>query len=312
VIELLYKFTTFGGDVMKKFAISTDSTSDFLIDEVEKLGLYVGRLDFTINENNTLQEYKDDFKNEEEYIDFYNRLRKGGIAKTSILNLQAHIDLFTQMANDGIKDAIHITQAMGLSPTLKNAEQAIEEVKKEFPDINYIAIESNTTTVAEGNLVRIALNLREQGKSMKETIEILEKLKHQMQHFVIVSDLMYLKRGGRIGAASAAIGTMLKIKPIIEFTKEGKLEIVRKESGTKKAFKSIIDKVKNNFTFHKDYALPIIAHTDNLNDANLLAKMFEDSFGITPAIRIIGPIIGSHLGPNAVALTFLSNEPRQY
>ena len=297
---------------MKNYSISTDSTSDFLIDEVKDLGLYIGRLDFTINENNILNEYKDDFQTEDDYIEFYNKLRKGGIAKTSILNLQAHIDLFTQMAKDGIKNAIHITQSMGLSPTLKNAEQAIEEVKKEFPDINYVAIESNTTTVAEGNLVRIALALKEQGKSMKENLEILEKYKHQMQHFVVVSDLMYLKRGGRISATSAAIGTVLKIKPIIEFTKEGKLEIVRKESGTKKAFKSIIDEIKKNFTFHKDFAFPTIAHTDNIKDATLLAELCEENFGIKPVIRMIGPIIGTHLGPNAVALTFLSNEPRQH
>jgi len=297
---------------MKKYAISTDSTSDFTKQEVEELGLYVGRLNFTINEKGQLNEYLDDFENYDEYINFYNRLRSGGVAKTSILNLQAHIDLFTQMAKDGIKNAIHITQAMGLSPTLKNAQQAIEEVKKEFPDINYIAIESNTTTIAEGNLVRIALSLREKGVDMQENIATLETLKQQMQHFIVVSDLMYLKRGGRIGAASAAIGTVLKIKPIIEFTKEGKLEIVRKESGIKKAFKSIIDEIKSNFTFHSEYAQPTIAHTDNEKEAQLLANIIEEEFGIKPVIRIIGPIIGTHLGPNAVAFTFLSNEKRMH
>ena len=297
---------------MEKFVISTDSTSDFTTQEVKKLGIYVGRLNFTINENNQLNEYLDNFQSHEEYVNFYNRLRKGGISKTSILNLQAHIDLFTQMAKDGVKNAIHISQAMGLSPTLKNAEAAIEEVKKDFPDINYVAIESNSTTVAEGNLVKVALKLREQGKSMKETLDTLSTLKDQMQHFIVVNDLMYLKRGGRISGASAAFGTMLKIKPIIEFTKVGKLEIVKKETGLKKAFKSIIENVKENFTFHKEFAYPIIAHSDNESDAQMLANMFEDTFGIKPEIRIIGPIIGTHVGPNAVALTFISNELRKY
>lgn len=297
---------------MEKFVISTDSTSDFTAQEIKNLGIYVGRLNFTINENNQLNEYLDDFQSLDEYVNFYNRLRKGGISKTSILNLQAHIDLFTQMAKDGVKNAIHISQAMGLSPTLKNAEAAIEEVKKEFPDINFVAMESNSTTVAEGNLVKIALKLREQGKSMKETLDTLSTLKDQMQHFIVVNDLMYLKRGGRISGASAAFGTMLKIKPIIEFTKVGKLEIVKKETGLKKAFKSIIENVKENFTFHKEFAYPIIAHSDNESDAQMLANMFEDTFGIKPEIRIIGPIIGTHVGPNAVALTFISNELRKY
>ena len=297
---------------MKKYSISTDSTSDFTAQEIKELGLYVGHLDFTININNKLNEYKDNFQNENEYIEFYDTLRKGGIAKTSILNLQAHIDLFTQMAKDGIKNAIHITQAMGLSPTLKNAEAAIEEVKKEFPDINYVAIESNTTTIAEGNLVRVALSLREQGKSMEDNINTLNTLKNTMQHFVVVNDLMYLKRGGRLSATSATIGTLLKIKPIIEFTKEGKLEIIKKEAGLKKAFKTIIDNVKENFTLHKEFALPTVAHTDNLKDAELLANMVEEAIGVKPVIRMIGPIIGAHLGPNAIAFTFISNEPRKY
>ena len=297
---------------MEKYEISTDSTSDFYADEIKNLNLNVGKLSFIINENNNTEDLLDNFQSYDEYQKYYNRLRNGGVAKTSILNLQAHIDLFTNMAKQGIKNAIHITQAMGLSPTLKNAEQAIEEVKKDYPYINYVAIESNTTTVAEGNLVRIAFKLREQGFSMKDNIETLNKLKNQMQHFVVVDDLMYLKRGGRIGGASAAIGTLLKLKPIIQFTKEGKLEVVRKESGQKKAFKSIIDEIKKNFTFHKDFANPIIVHTDNEEGANALSELFYENFNIKPEIRIMGPIIGAHVGPNAVALTFVSNEGRLY
>lgn len=294
------------------FTISTDSTSDFLINEVNDLGIYVGRLNYTINENNKLTEYLDNMQNLNEYTEFYNKLRKGAIAKTSILNLQAHINLFTQMAKDGIKNAIHISQAMGLSPTLTNAKQAIEEVKKDYPDINYIAIESNTTTVAEGRLVRVALQLRDQGKTMEETLDILNQLKNQMQHFILVNNLMYLKRGGRISGTKAALGTLLQLKPIIEFTKDGKLEIVRKESGIKKAIKSIIQDVQNNFTFHKEFGTPIIAHCDNLEGAEMIAKQIEETFGIKPEIRIVGPIIGTHLGPDAIGLTFISNEPRRY
>ncbi len=297
---------------MEKFTISTDSTSDFTYEEIQKMNLYVGQLNYTINKDGQLSEHLDNFKSEQEYKDYYNQLRQGAIAKTSILNLQAHIDLFTKMAEDGVLNAIHITQAMGLSPTLKNAEQAILEVKKQYPNINYIAIESTTTTVAEGNLVRIAYELRKQGRSIKETLRELDKLKHFMQHYIIVSDLIYLKRGGRIGATSAAIGSLLKIKPIIEFTKEGKLEIVGKEIGLKKAIKSILSTIKNNITFNKDFANVTIAHTDNLEDAQIFADAIENEFGIKPVIRMIGPIIGAHLGPDAVALTFLSNEPRKH
>lgn len=297
---------------MENYAISTDSTSDFYSSEIVAMNLNVGKLSFTITENNEVREYLDDFREKSEYIKYYERLKNGGIAKTSILNLQAHIDLFTTMAKSGIKNAIHITQAMGLSPTLNNALMAIEEVKKEYPDINYKAIESNTTTVAEGNLVKVAYALRDKGLSMDENIEVLEKLKNQIQHFIIADDLKYLCRGGRVSAMSATIGSLLAIKPIIEFTKYGKLEVVRKESGIKKAYKSVITEVKQNFTFHSEFSNPIVVHTNNESGATTLADMFEKEFGIRPEIRIMGPIIGAHVGPGAVALTFISNEQRKY
>ena len=89
-------------------------------------------------------------------------------------------------------------------------------------------------------------------------------------------------------------------------------KITEKEKGFKKALRGIIDNVKANYTFHEDFAYPIIAHTDAQEDAELFAKMFEEEFNVKPEIRMIGPIIGAHLGPNAVALTFLSNEQRKY
>lgn len=298
---------------MHKFEISTDSTSDFYDSEIKQYNLYVGKLDFIMTDKNgKITERKDDFKNTQEYIDFYNDLSNGIVAKTSILNLQAHIDFFRKMAQDGIKNAIHISQGMGLSPTVINARKAIEEVKLEFPDINYVAIDSNTTTVQEGNLVRIAMKLRDNGKSMQETVDLLEKFKMQTQHFIVVDDLMYLKRGGRISAFSATVGTLLQLKPIIEFTKEGKLEVIRKENGIKKAYKSVIEEIKRDYTFHKEFGNAIIVHTNNPNGAKLMSDMFYEVFGIMPEIRIMGPIIGAHVGPNAVAITFLSNEQRKY
>lgn len=297
---------------IKKFAVSTDSTSDLYANEVKEMGVYVGHLNYTIEENNVLNEYLDDFKKPSDYTDYYARLRKGGVAKTTILNLQAHIDLFTEMAQNGIKEALHISQSKGLSPTIDNANKAIEIVKESYPDINYIAIESTTTTVAEGMLVRNAVEMRDEGKSLEETVNLINEMKGKIQHFLMVDDLMYLKRGGRVGGAAAMIGTMLRLKPIIQVTKEGKLEIIRKEMGMKKAFKSIIDEIKLNYTFSSNYFKAVIVHTDNEAGAKELQNEVKLAFGIEPEIRIMGPIIGAHVGPNAVALTFISNEQRKY
>jgi DegV family protein with EDD domain len=123
---------------------------------------------------------------------------------------------------------------------------------------------------------------------------------------------MYLKRGGRISGAKAVIGTMLRLKPVIEITKEGKLEIIRKEMGMKKAFKSIVSEIKENYTFAKTHFKAVVVHTDNLDGAKELQQEIKQNFGFEPEIRVMGPIIGAHVGPNALALTFTSNEPRKY
>jgi DegV family protein with EDD domain len=280
--------------------------------EIKELGVYVGHLSFTIEENNVLNEYLDDFKDESEYKQYYDRLRKGGVAKTTILNLQAHIDLFTEMAEKGIKNALHISQSKGLSPTIDNANKAIEIVKETYPDINYIAIESSTTTVAEGILVRTAVEMRDEGKDLDEVVKTINEMKGKLQHFLMVDDLMYLKRGGRVGGAAAMIGTMLRLKPIIQITKEGKLEIINKEMGIKKAFRSMITEIKSSFTFPSKYCKVVIVHTDNEEGAKELQALVKENFGIEAEVRIMGPIIGAHVGPNAIALTFTSNEPRKY
>lgn len=295
---------------MRTFEISSDSTCELYADEIKKLDVYVEPLSFTIEENGVVNEYLDNFQTQQEYVEFYNRLRKGGVAKTSILNLQAHIDLFTRMAEKGIKNALHISQGKGLSPTIDNALKAIEIVKEKYPDINYMALESTTTTVGEGMLVRIAVDMRDKGATLQETFDEINKLKGLLQHLIIVDDLMYLKRGGRIGGVKAAIGTMLRLKPIIEFTRAGKLEIVRKEMGSKKAIKSIIDETKQNFTFNKDHFKAVVVHTDNLPMAQEVQAEIKNTFGFEPEIRIMGPIIGAHVGPNAVAFAFVSNEQR--
>jgi DegV family protein with EDD domain len=237
-------------------------------------------------------------------------LRSGANSKTSILNVQAHVDLFTDMAKRGIKNAIHFTQTRGLSPTIDNANAAIEIVKKDYPDINYVAVSSNTTTVGEGIVVRVACRMRDEGKSMEETIAHINEIKDKIQHLVIVDDLQFLKRGGRISSVQATFGTILQVKPIIEMTKEGKLEVVRKERGIKKAMKSVVEEA-GKYGKNDDF-MAVIAHTDNPEGAQELQDMMFEAYDYRPEIRIIGPIVGTHLGPNALALAFISATERPY
>ena len=292
-----------------KFVVSTDSTADLYADEIKELGVWVGPLTFTLEKDNVLTEHLDNFQKYQDYIDFYNKLRNGYIAKTSILSVQAHVDLFTAMAKAGVKHALHLTQSYGLSPTLDNANKALAIVKETYPDLDYVTMQCNTTTVGEGECVRYACQLRDEGKTNVEARDLIDQMKDKIQHFIIVDDLMYLKRGGRISGASAAIGSLMQIKPIIEFTRRGTLETARKEMGMKKALKSVIAEY-NNYDRFKPYDRCIIVHTDNMPVAEQLKAMAKEQLGVDAEIRMVGPIIGAHLGPGAVAFAFTSNNLR--
>ena len=296
---------------MRKFEISSDSTCDLYFDEIKQYEIDVAPLDYVITKGDEVIEQKDNFKTKEEYYEFYNKLKNGYLAKTSILNLQAHIDLFTSIAERGVKNLLHICQSYGLSPTLDNANKAIEIVKEKFPDIDYVAIESRTTTIGEGMLVKCAVKLRDEGKTKEEAVKTLEQVKHNIQHFVLVNDLKFLARGGRISSASANIGSLLQVKPIIQFDKEGKLKICKKEIGLKKAINSIVNEY-TKFTVNKEFPYICIVHTDNQPLAEELQSMIKQKYGIEPEIRIMGPIIGAHVGPKAVAYCFISNEERPF
>lgn len=294
---------------MRDFEISVDSTCDLYDNEIQELDLDVGVLEYTIEDKDDVMVESDNYTCYEEYVKFYERLKAGAIAKTSILSVQTHVELFTALAKRGVKKLLHLTQSYGLSPTLDNANAAISIVKEQFPDIDYVAVECNTTTVGEGMLVRAACKMRDEGKTREEVVEKINELKGHVQHFILANDLKFLARGGRISKASAGIGTMLQVKPIIEFGKDGKLKVVRKEIGLRKALTSIVNEYAN-YTANKEFPYICIVHTNNETLAKELQAMLKAKYGIEPEIRIMGPIIGAHVGPNSVAYAFISNEER--
>lgn len=294
---------------MRKFEISTDSTADLYANEIKENELYFLPLTFMLTEKGVVTEHKDCFQSSEEYVDLYNKLRAGIMSKTSMNNPFVHEEHFRKMAEAGVKDAVHFTISYGLCHTVDVAREAVETVKKDFPDFNCLCIECTTTTVGQGALVKIAVDMRDKGRTARETFDYIESVKRNFQHFIVADDLKFLMRGGRLSAVSATIGTMLNIKPIIIFNKEGKLVNYRKERGMKHALSYIVDEFKN-YSLNKDYPIIYIGHTDNTEVATKLQSMMKERYGISPEIRMIGPVIGSHLGPNVVAMAFLSNEER--
>ena len=294
---------------MKLFDISTDSTCDLYANEIAENDLYFLPLCYTIEDKNGITEYEDNFQSADQYVAYYNRLREGVISRTSMNNPAVHEEHFRKMAESGVKDAIHFTISYGLCRTVDVAREAVEVVKKDFPDFNCLCVECNTTTVGQGFLVKIAIDMRNRGKSLQETFDYVEANKSKIQHFIIVDSLTHLMRGGRISATSAIVGTMLKVKPILIFNKEGKLQKYKQSTGMKHTIATAV-KEAEKYTVNKDYPTFYVAHTDNNDMAELLSNSLKSAYKVETEIRMIGPVIGSHLGPNAVAYIFLSNEER--
>ena len=293
---------------MYQFTLSTDSTCDLYHDFIVENDIKFVSLTFTVEKNGSIEDRLDAFTEYGQYVDFYNELRAGAYSRTSMLNYESHYSHFLKLAQEGAKDVVHFTISSGLSPTKDVAAKAAEDVKKDYPEFNVLVVDPLTATVGQGALVRMALKCRNEGKSASETYDYVNSLRQHIQHFIVADDLQYLKRGGRISAASAAIGGVLGIKPIISFNKEGKLYAIDKVRGVKKAISFIKSKMEKEGPDELGYVF--IVHTDNEPVAEELAAYVREKFGIEPYVSIMGPVIGSHVGPNAFALGYISKSER--
>ena len=293
---------------MYKFTLSTDSTCDLYHDFIVENDIKFVPLTFTMEKDGKMEDHLDNFTEYSQYVDFYNQLRAGGFSRTSMLNYESHYQHFLKMAQEGAEDVVHFTISSGLSPTKTVAAKAAADVKKDYPKFEVYVVDPLTATVGQGALVRISLDWRNAGKTAQETYDYVNSLRLHIQHFVVANDLYYLKRGGRVSGVSAAVGTMLNIKPILTFDSEGKLQVIDKVKGNKKAIAFIKAKMeKEGPDEHKHV---FIVHTDNEPCAKELEEYVKERFGIQPYVSIMGPVIGSHVGPGAVALGYLSKSLR--
>lgn len=293
---------------MAQFFVSTDSTCDLFAEEREQLKIGYVPLINTIGSDNDIYFMPDEFQTQQEYVDFFNLMRKGISIKTSMISPEKHKEYFTQLAKNGVKDCIHFCISYGLARTCEIVTEAAALVKKEYPDFNLIACEAHSATVGQGILVKMACKCRDSGMSLLETLSYINGQKNKLQHFIMVDDLYHLKKGGRISGAAAAVGTLLQLKVIIEFDKDGKLVVTNKISGRHRAIEHIVARFES-FTHPTEY-YPTIVHCDNLPLAELLYEKLHERYGIQPQIRIMGPTIGCHVGPNGVAFAFLSEQEK--
>lgn len=293
---------------MQLFGISSDSTCDLKKDYVRSHEIFIAPLRFVVEQNGELLDGVDDFETYDEYVAFYDKLRNGAFSRTSMLNEAGIYAHFEKLVQTGVKEWVHFSLSSGLSPTAVVAQKAAETISQEYPDVHIYVVDSLTATVGQGILVKVAIDCRQKGMSAEETFEKVSALKHRVQHCIIPDNLNYLKRGGRVSGVTAAVGTMLNIKPMLAFDGVGKLKTLEKCKGMKKAFFRVTESMAKAPL--DEYALAVVVHTGNETGAEELANLVEAKTGVKPAIEIMGPVIGSHVGPGSVSCAWLSQKTR--
>lgn len=286
---------------MRDYVITVNSTVDLPKEWLEERNVPVVPLRYTIDG----QTYED--MSGLTAKEFFDKLREGKMSVTSQVNPEEARTALEPFLKEG-KDILHLAFSSGLSGTCNSMKIAGEELKEEYPEAKIIVIDTLCACLGEALLLYKALQQKEAGKTIEETAAWVEENKLHICHDVTVDDLNHLHRGGRVSKATAVVGTMVKIKPIIHMDDNGKLQVVGKERGRKKSLNKIVDMaVEQSEGWDNDIIM--ITHGDCIEDAEYVAGLVREKMGIDNIlINNIGTVIGSHTGPGVVAVFCMGNK----
>ena len=289
---------------MNSYVFMTDSDSDLPFSYVDELDMTMVYMPYIIDG----KEYFDDLGRVGKQKEYFDNMRAGATPVTSLLPQAVYEEYFEPVFQQG-KDILFVSFSSQLSGTIRNIYAAREELLEKYPERKMIVVDTLSISAPQSILILKAHALYREGKSMEEVADWLEQNKLRAQAWFTVDDLVYLKRGGRISAVAAAVGSMLDLKPIITETKEGKLVSTEKVRGRKQALRVLVDKAVENIDDPAN-ADVIILHADAPEDAaRVESKLREKIPGLEKiGTYYVGPVIGAHCGPGTVAVCFFGKE----
>ena len=286
---------------MAAYKIITDSCCDFTNQQYQELDVTYTPLSVMFK-----GELHDNFSEEADVKAFYDGLRAGETATTSAVNPDGWTKIMVPVLEAG-KDVLVLAFSSGLSTTYQSAVIAAEELAAKYPDRKINVVDTLCAAHGLGLLVWYACHKRDEGMSLEELTAWVEENKLHVCHWVTVDDLAHLKRGGRISATTAFVGTMLNIKPIIYGNDEGKLVNTAKVRGRKAAIEYLAKKLGQAGEGY-DNETVFISHGDCPEDAEALAKIVKEEYGVKNAlIGYVGGVIGAHTGPGVLVLFFMGS-----
>ncbi len=292
---------------MSDYAITCCSTLDLPLEYMQKRNIPYVCFHFTMNG----KEYPDDLGQSISFEQFYAEIAAGAMPTTSQVNVNQFLAFFEPILASG-KDLLHISLSSGLSGSFNSAILAREQLLQKYPDRKIHIVDSLGASSGYGLLVDAAVNMKETGKSLDEVHDWVEKNKLHIHHWFFSTDLTHYKRGGRISAASAVVGGLLNICPLMNMDNLGRLIPREKIRGKKQVIRAIVEKMEQHARDGLDYSGKcFISNSACYDDARAVADMIEEKFPHLDGkvmINSIGTVIGSHTGPGTVALYFFGNE----
>ena len=287
---------------MPTYKIITDSACDLPKTMLQELD--VSAVPLTVNFRG---ETKADSVADAEVKELYDAMRAGEVATTAAVNPDGWASQIEPALAAGF-DALVMAFSGGLSTTYQSAVIAAGDLKEQYPDRKIIVVDTCAAALGQGLFVWYACKKRDEGLSLEELAAWAEENRNHVAHWFTVDDLVYLKRGGRVSAATALVGTVLNIKPVLHVDNEGHLISMVKARGRKAAINTLVSKLQE-LGEGWDNATVFICHADCMDDARRLEELVKEKCGVRDAfIGNLGAVIGSHAGPGTLALFFMGRE----
>ena len=238
---------------------------------------------------------------------FYTAMRNGEKVTTSQIPPQRFVDNIRPMLENG-EDVLFVSMSSGISGSYASSKIAANQLAEEFPERKILTVDTYSASLAEGIVVMRAVECRKEGLSIDETYQILRALRHRIAQIFTVGDLRYLKRTGRLSNLEAAVGTVLQIKPLLKGDPQGKIVCFAKVRGRQRAIEEMAKRYEE-LVVSPETQTVCISHADCEADAQILASMLRRSKAPKDILIVdYEPVTGSHVGPGALALFFLSDE----
>ena len=283
------------------YKIITDSACDLPDEMYQQLDLAVAPM-AVLYKGESRTEYTEQWLKA-----MYDGLRHGETSSTAAVNPQGWRDVIEPALAAG-EDALVLTFSSGLSTTYQSAVIAAEELIEEYPQRKIRVVDTLCASLGQGLLVWYACRKRDEGMELDALADWCEDAKYRLCHWFTVDDLMCLKRGGRVSATTALVGTMLQIKPVLHVDNDGHLINMMKARGRKASIEALANKMVTTELAGENDTI-FISHGDCLEDAQKLGDMLKDRCGVkNVVINYVGAVIGSHSGPGTLALFFMGKE----